>query len=132
MNQERLGYFHNNNIRIEKVVWLAAITSSPRDPLDDMIDDEQVLELVGFDPNEEVDAEELVQKAVDEKKLGFLIQVARPVRKYEKGRGQDSFKSSWGYYGTKWFYVDSLEIDLVKAAVNPWLEERERAERRTE
>jgi hypothetical protein len=68
---------------------------------------------------ENIDAEELLTAAHRAGKFGFLVQVALPVRQYDKP-DDDIYRSGWGHYRTHWVYVDKVE-DVVQAA-QPWVD----------
>lgn len=68
---------------------------------------------------ETIDAEELLTAAHRAGKFGFLVQVALPVRQYDKPT-DDIYRSGWGHYRTHWVYVEKVE-DVVQAA-QPWVD----------
>ncbi len=80
------------------------------------------------DENEALDAEEVLTSAMHANKYGFLIQVATPVRVYEKA-DDTIYRSGWGHYHTGWLYVDALD-ETVFPVLTAWAEKMEASDRR--
>lgn len=57
-------------------------------------------------------------------RLGFLVQFATPVIRHHDSGG---CSYSWGHYGTRWFYAETLE-DAVQQGL-AWVAERRAKER---
>ena len=113
------------NVRIEKLIWVpgAVAAMSVPDNLKELITSDlygvnvdQIVEKVpalkplisGDDePDEDLILEVLYPVA------GYLAQMARPIP--TDFFGEHSHASSWGYYQTKWVYVDDMD-ELVTLA----------------
>lgn len=123
----------NATARIDRIVWLAAMSSdfSFAEPLEDLLECEADLlrklfpwvpgDVFAGSVTDEV-AEMVMFHSAEAGKLGFVIQMATPVmRPYKGGR---SF--SWGWYSTAWFYGETLDEALQAGLA--WVAERRAAE----
>lgn len=118
--------------RIEKIIFMAgamAATDSFSDDLNEFFDDEEletIEELFGKMPDW-VDlegrgyerAEGIFDWLKESRKFGFLVKFATPVM---TPSGPNSRSFSWGYYGTQWFYEETIEAAVEKGLA--WCEER--------
>jgi hypothetical protein len=70
------------------------------------------------------DLTEFLEWLHEEDRFGFLVQFATPVME-----GSEDFKTySWGYYGTRWVYSESLE-EAIELGLK-WVAERRAKELR--
>jgi|SRR6185369_8526589 len=112
--------FYDATARIEEMFLLAGVlgdVSLPQ-PVEDFFTDEDfktIEECFGEIPahvKEDVEAhdtEALLEWLVNTGKFGFLVRMATPIMT-PVGKSGGSY--SWGYYTTKWFYGETLEIAL--------------------
>lgn len=130
-NTEASQVFSDGNIRVEKIIWLASETShadSPSEQFRDFLDyaAEDCAALLFPDLSED-EAEEVLSCAEEvldllnlDGRRGFLVQVATPVPQGFNKEGT-SWRMSWGYYQTKWFYVEAIHDVVPKA--KEWAEQ---------
>lgn len=119
--------FFKKTARIENMVLLAGVLpcDSFPDTLRDFFQEEEpagIKECFGDIPDDIMDEledneEAVAQWLIEQRKLGFLVQIATPTRRW---RG-DVATYSWGSYYTKWVYGDTLDAALDRGF--SWCEE---------
>jgi len=113
----------DNNIRIDKIIWLAANSSSICDDLERFLEEEpeNCERLFGLEcPEGRGAQEEYLTDLYNKGVSGYLIRAATPVR--EKGK---SF-FTWGYTTSHWFYFIRWDESEIATAFCAWTEaERE-------
>lgn len=128
MNKEINQQLEDASARIESMLHIGGmvtniytIPEALRDMLRDQEDLAQVIPGVPPEVIEEIDRDDFdafSEWAIDNDKLGFLVQFATPVMKHHTtGRTY-----SWGHYGTRWVYGETLE-EAVKTGLE-WVAER--------
>lgn len=129
MNSDAAESLFDGDIRVEKIIWLAGILTSPNDDFEELIRDEEVeglAKIIGVeaaklcsdeDP-EEVESEEILQTLCWLGKEGFLVNCSTPIPEVINESG--TYQSSWGYYTSGWFYTDAVDGAFVKGKVHPW------------
>lgn len=71
----------------------------------------------------EMNAGRFLELAMHGGTLGFLVQVSHPVMDFDASGASASF--SWGYYGTRWVYAESIREVATKAVA--WAKEDDEA-----
>lgn len=115
--------FFDASVRINQVIWLAAAICDtdalPESLEDGLLEDmgasdfRQIFpdypkhEPEGDEETEYPDACEYAQWLLDNRKFGYLVSVQTPVRE----PGDTIF--SWGYFSTKWIYVEEWNEEEV-------------------
>lgn len=124
--QEIAARFVNENIAVHKIIWLAGSVLDTNDDLKELCWDDpdkliQLLEIEdpraittedGTETTDEMDSESFLTATAQAGKLGFLIEVATPVR-----RPNGLF--TWSYYHTEWMYVEQFDAKAVDA-ISAW------------
>lgn len=130
-NTEASQVFSDGNIRVEKIIWLASEIShadSPSEQFRDFLDYEtRDCAALLFPDLDEDEAEEVLsctEEVLDlldlDGRRGFLVQVATPIPQ-DFSKDGASWRMSWGYYQTKWLYVEAIH-DVVPRA-KEWAEQ---------
>ena len=109
--------FENETARIEELFLLAGMVGSDNMPnqlsefLADEVDD--LGEIMGCKMPDYVikgiEAEEwdsFSEFIYSHNKIGYMLKMATPIM---QATSANSYRYSWGYYSTKWFYGDTLE-----------------------
>lgn len=113
-NSQVAQEFYDNSIRFESIVHFASmcIDYAFPDAAEDAFNQnwEEVWRAIGIDAPEdgsEEDMEYISDYLNANGKAGFLIQVATPIPEFHD---KNSFISKgWGWYTTKWIYVENFE-----------------------
>lgn len=106
----------DENIRIDKIIWLAGCNPNPpRDlvELGEWGDELDRLLGKGFQAAFDSDPEELLSKCNRAGKLGFLVEIAVPVPTFYKS---GSISYSWGHCYTRWFYTETVNLAFMQEA----------------
>lgn len=105
--------FFDENIRVDKIIWLEANASSQCDDLEDYLEEEYAEEIaklfgttVSQVENFAADPEEFTTWLARSRKTGFLVKAATPVPHDIR---KDSCSFSWGYTQHEWFLTDALD-----------------------
>lgn len=131
MNKTLCEQLNEAPARIEMILHIGGMGAdeySLAEALDDFIadDTDELLDLFSAIPEsvrEDLDDRDargpaFMDWALQNDVLGFLIQMATPIRRNQTSSG---FSYSWGYYQTKWVYGDTIE-EAVKNGL-AWVEE---------
>lgn len=127
--RELIDRFDNENARIERMGLLAGMLAQSGLPNDiqELVEGSTVEELEAvFGPIPDFVKEGIEEGAdnaveewlLEEEKLGFIIEMATPVKTW---RNDHSATFSWSQYYTQWVYGDTLEEALEKGFT--WVEE---------
>lgn len=120
--QEIATRFICEDIAVHKIIWLAGSVMDTNDDLKELCwdDPDKLIQLLGIedprigvdkhgtDTTDEMDSESFLTATARAGKLGFLIEVATPVR-----RPNGLF--TWSYYHTEWMYVERFDAEAVDA-----------------
>jgi len=128
-------------VRMEQIILIAGMINDGEclpDPLRNFLEEEGKKTLQRCFPDApaslledaddgdyEVFREHFAEWMYESKKLGFLIQFARPVMRYSDNAKSSTY--SWGYYATHWVYGDTLEAAVTEGL--EWAAKREAKEK---
>jgi hypothetical protein len=130
------GPLEEATARIETILHIGAMTTDGDclpTALEDMLQDQDTDDLKRLFPGmparvmetfDEGEPSEFVEWVYRHKRLGFLVLFATPVMKHIS-EGHCSY--SWGHYGTRWVYADTLDDALQQGLA--WVAERRAKEK---
>jgi hypothetical protein len=141
MSREIAETCFDENIRVEKIIWLAAQADQyPRD-VQEFFEDasaEEQSELLDIKISKELadtlwhgdddNIGEIFSRLGCKGRLGFLVKAATPIP-FDFREGGGYSHCGFGRYRTKWFYTDALDPDFIKKLV-AWKEEVVERERK--
>lgn len=123
-----IALFEEEDIRIERMLHIPLAfsdTSSPSDELMELLKYEdpedwppELSRVLEDFKDDGADLDEMCEALVDAALVGFVVQLATPIRKCLQ-KPADCFSCSWGYYTTKWFFVP--EMDALEATAKAWI-----------
>lgn len=119
MHRKIADEFFDENIRIEKIIWLAGNMDEPSDDLCEFLEfaeKDELAALFGIKITKEMqDRSELLSALARACKCGFLVEVATPVPR--DFHGDSGFSFSWGHLTTHWIYTEALDADFASICI---------------